>query len=220
MCFFCVFLKAETCWLFQKPQLFQNHTLFQSLHVFEGFQREMGLTNAFNLILTAEELQLQRNFRSVIILCGFAGLILLIVAGKLFYDRVIGPKLDELEAGEPKKKKKAKKNAKQNRNQGLNQDSDSDRDAMQDTKQEPDTFEFQYESIEDEADNAGNEALEDEEIEAITPKKADGNSAANKNATGNNAAGNSAANKNAIGNNAAGNSAAGEDTTRENTSKR
>ena len=172
--------------------------MFQSLHVFEGFQREMGLTNAFNLILTAEELQLQRNLRSVIILCGFAGLILLIVAGKLFYDRVIGPKLDELEAGEPKKKKKAKKNAKQNGNQGLNQDSDSDRDAMQDTKQEPDTFEFQYESIEDEADNAGNEALEDEEIEAITPKKAAGNGAANKNA--------------------ADNSAAGEDTTRENTS--
>lgn len=213
MCFFCVFLKPEICRLFQKPQLFQNHTLFQSLHVFEGFQREMGLTNAFNLILTAEELQLQRNFRSVIILCGFAGLILLIVAGKLFYDRVISPKLDELEAGEPKKKKKAKKNAKQNGNQGLNQDSDSDRNAMQDTRQEPDTFEFQYESIEDEADNAGNEALEDEEIEAITPKKAAGNSAANKNA-----AGNSAANKNATGNNAADNSAAGEDTTRENTS--
>jgi len=207
--------------------------MFQSLHVFEGFQREMGLTNAFNLILTAEELQLQRNLRSVIILCGFAGLILLIVAGKLFYDRVIGPKLDELEAGEPKKKKKAKKNAKQNGNQGLNQDSDSDRDAMQDTKQEPDTFEFQYESIEDEVDNAGNEALEDEEIEAITPKKAAGNSAANKNATGKstanknatgksaankNARGNSAANKNARGNKAADNSAAGEDTTRENTS--
>ncbi len=99
----------------------------------------------YNLILTAEETQVNRNFRSVIILCGFAALIMLIVAGKLFYDRVIGPKIDEIESGASKKKKKKAKNTnKANTNTKNNKTEDTD-----DSDDDEDSFAFEYASIED-----------------------------------------------------------------------
>lgn len=63
-------------------------------------------------VTDAEMAQYKRNRSSVLILVGFAVLIMLVVGGKLFYDRVIGPKIDEIESGAPKKSKK-KKNANQ-----------------------------------------------------------------------------------------------------------
>ena len=107
----------------------------------------MTSAHMYNLILTAGEKQLNGNFRSVIILCGFAALIMLIVAGKLFYDRVIGPKIDEFESGAPKKKKKKAKNTnKANTNSNTKNNKTEDTDDSDDGE---DSFAFEYASIED-----------------------------------------------------------------------
>lgn len=96
----------------------------------------------FNFILTADELQVKSNFRSVLILCGIAGLILLVVAIKLFYDRVIGPKIDELEEMDSEDRRNKKKNKKSNK---ANSENDSDEDVAE---------MFQYASITDSDDNS------------------------------------------------------------------
>ena len=119
----------------------------------------------YNLILTAEETQVNRNFRSVIILCGFAALIMLIVAGKLFYDRVIGPKIDEIESGAPKQKKKKKKNNNSNAktgkvNKANTNTKNNDIDESDDSEEEEDTFAFEYASIEDDEEDAATEDID------------------------------------------------------------
>ena len=119
----------------------------------------------YNLILTAEETQVNRNFRSVIILCGFAALIMLIVAAKLFYDRVIGPKLDELESGAPKKKKKKNNNSngktnKVNKTNTNTNTKNNNIDESDDSEVEEDTFAFEYASIEDDEEDAATEDID------------------------------------------------------------
>lgn len=101
-----------------------------------------------NLILTADEPKISGNFRSVIILCGIAGLIMLVVAIKLFYDRVIGPKIDEFELQDSDDRKKKKK---KNNN---NTETDDDED--------PESI-FQYESIIDTDTNTA-KAVDDSEL--------------------------------------------------------
>ena len=80
----------------------------------------MIAAQTYSIIMTAsEQTQFNRNARSVLILCGFAALILIIVGAKLLFDNVIGPKLDELEAADRddrKARKKRKKNSKNDNN--------------------------------------------------------------------------------------------------------
>ena len=119
----------------------------------------------YNLILTAEETQVNRNFRSVIILCGFAALIMLIVAGKLFYDRVIGPKIDEIESGAPKQKKKKNNNSngktnKVNKTNTNTNTKNNNIDESDDSEEEEDTFAFEYASIEDDEEDAATEDID------------------------------------------------------------
>ncbi len=121
----------------------------------------------YNLILTAEETQVNRNFRSVIILCGFAALIMLIVAAKLFYDRVIGPKIDEIESGAPKQKKKKNNNSngktnkvnKTNTNTNTNT-KNNNIDESDDSEEEENTFAFEYASIEGDEEDAATEDID------------------------------------------------------------
>ena len=119
----------------------------------------MVATHMYNLILTAEETQLKGNFHSVIILCGFAALILLIVAGKLLYDRFIVPKIDEIEFGTPqnKKKKKKKVNNTNNVNKQKTKTDNSNTEATDDSEDDEGDFAFEYASIEDndDADSKG-----------------------------------------------------------------
>ena len=123
----------------------------------------MTSAHMYNLILTAEETQVNRNFRSVIILCGFAALIMLIVAGKLFYDRVIGPKIDEIESGAPKQKKKNNNsNGKTNKVNKTNTNTNTKNnniDESDDSEEEEDTFAFEYASIEDDEEDAATEDI-------------------------------------------------------------
>ena len=116
----------------------------------------------YNFILTAEETQVNRNFRSVSILCGFAALIMLIVAGKLFYDRVIGPKIDEIESGTPKKKKKKNNNSngKTNKVTTNTNTKNNNIDESDDSEEEEDTFAFEYASIEDDEEDAATEDID------------------------------------------------------------
>lgn len=119
----------------------------------------------YNLILTAEETQVNRNFRSVIILCGFAALIMLIVAAKLFYDRVIGPKIDEIESGAPKQKKKKNNNSngktnKVNKTNTNTNTKNNNIDESDDSEEEEDTFAFEYASIEDDEEDAATEDID------------------------------------------------------------
>ena len=119
----------------------------------------------YNLILTAEETQVNRNFRSVIILCGFAALIMLIVAAKLFYDRVIGPKIDEIESSAPKQKKKKNNNSngKTNKVNKINTNTNTKNnniDESDDSEEEEDTFAFEYASIEDDEEDAATEDID------------------------------------------------------------
>lgn len=113
-----------------------------------------------NFILTADELQVKSNFRSVLILCGIAGLVLLVVAIKLFYDRVIGPKIDELEEMDPEERRSRKKNQKSNNTKEDNDNSEEDATEM-----------FQYASITDSESESPldtDSELNDEEIIEVT----------------------------------------------------
>ena len=119
----------------------------------------------YNLILTAEETQVNRNFRSVIILCGFAALIMLIVVAKLFYDRVIGPKIDEIESGAPKQKKKKNNNSngktnKVNKTNTNTNTKNNNIDESDDSEEEENTFAFEYASIEDDEEDAATEDID------------------------------------------------------------
>ena len=79
----------------------------------------MIAAQTYSIIMTAsEQTQFNRNARSVLILCGFAALILIIVGAKLLFDNVIGPKLDELEAADrdDRKARKKRKSSKSSNN--------------------------------------------------------------------------------------------------------
>ena len=93
-----------------------------------------------------EQIKMVRYRKSVLVLCGFAALILAIVGIKLFYDMVILPKLDDVQP--KKKKKKAKPEA---------------RDGDEEEEESASDGEFQYESIDDYDPEA--EALADLEDE-------------------------------------------------------
>ena len=87
----------------------------------------MIAAQTYSIIMTAsEQTQFNRNARSVLILCGFAALILIIVGAKLLFDHVIGPKLDELEATD-RDDRKARKKSKNSKNSNNNKSNQNDK---------------------------------------------------------------------------------------------